>query len=101
MVFVFVFVFFGPAHDMWKFPGKGLNLRHGSNMSHYSDNARSLTPCATWEFKVVSFYPCEFLNPSQVQQRSPEALHQVKGSGEADLEHSCMSLREIEDTQII
>ena len=35
--------FFGLAQGMWKFPGQRLNLRHSSDPSHSSDNAKSLT----------------------------------------------------------
>lgn len=35
---------------MQKFLGQGSNLCHSSDPSHYSDNARSLTHCATEEF---------------------------------------------------
>ena len=34
---------FGYAHSKWKFPGQGLNPRHSSDLSHSSDNTRSLT----------------------------------------------------------
>ena len=37
----------GCACSMWKFPGQGLKLCHSSNWSLGSDNARSLTCCAT------------------------------------------------------
>ena len=34
---------------MRKFPGQGLNPHHSSSLSHSSENARSLTHCATRE----------------------------------------------------
>ena len=43
------FFFFGPAHNMWNFPGQGLNLHHSNNPSHCSDSSRSLTHCTTGE----------------------------------------------------
>ena len=36
---------------MWKFPGQGSNSSHSSDPSHCSDNARSLTRCATRELQ--------------------------------------------------
>ena len=35
--------FFGGTQLMWKFPSQGLILHHSSDLSHSSDNARSLT----------------------------------------------------------
>ena len=59
--FVLFIYFFGHTRGMWKFPGQGLNLRHSS------DNACSLTHCATRElqdfpsFKTTIFaaHSCE------------------------------------------
>ena len=42
-----LFFFFGCVCGMWKFLGQELNLSHGSNPNHCSDNTRSLTLCAT------------------------------------------------------
>ena len=39
---------------MYKFPGKGLNLHHSSNLSQCSDNAGPLTHCATRELEFQS-----------------------------------------------
>ena len=36
-------LFFGHDNSMWKFPGQESNLCHNSDLSHYSDNVRSLT----------------------------------------------------------
>ena len=44
---------FGHAHGMWKFPGQGSNTQHSSDTSHCSDNARSLTHCATRELLKI------------------------------------------------
>ena len=53
---LFIYLFIGCAHNMWKFLGHGLNLRHSGNQSHSSDNARSLTQCTTRGFhKSFSF----------------------------------------------
>ena len=38
-----------------KFPCQGLNLSHSRDLSHFSDNAGSLTHCATRELLI--FYP--------------------------------------------
>ena len=43
------YFFFGHTCSIWKFPGQGLNPCHSSNPSCYSENARSLTSCATRE----------------------------------------------------
>ena len=40
---------FGRTHGMWKFLGQELNLCHSSNLSYCSENAESLTSCATRE----------------------------------------------------
>ena len=48
--FLFFFnIFFGHARDMQKFPGQGLNLSHISDLSHSSDNTKSLTCWVTRE----------------------------------------------------
>ena len=39
----YYFDFFGPAHSMRKFSGKGRNLSYSCNQSHSSDNTGSLT----------------------------------------------------------
>ena len=41
------------AQGMWKFLDQGLNLCHSSDKSCCSDNARSLTHCATRELHVL------------------------------------------------
>ena len=40
---LFIYLFIGQARGMLKFPGQGLNLCHSSDLSHSSENARSLT----------------------------------------------------------
>ena len=42
-------VCFSQARGIWKFTGQGSNLRHSSDLSRCSDDARSLTRCATRE----------------------------------------------------
>lgn len=42
-----LFCFFGRVHAMWKFLGQGWNPYHRSNRSQCSENAASLTHCAT------------------------------------------------------
>ena len=43
-----IYLFTGHAHGLWKFPGQGSNPHHSSNHdSLCTDNARSLTRCAT------------------------------------------------------
>ena len=41
---------------MWKILGQESKPRHSSNPSHYSDNARSLTCCATRELHEHLFW---------------------------------------------
>ena len=52
VLFVFVFCH---TRGMWKFPGQGSNPCHSSNLSRFSDNAGSLTCCATKELCDVLF----------------------------------------------
>ena len=55
--FFFFFFFFGCACGMWKFPGQGLNLCHGSDPGFCNDSARNLTHCATRELcKILLFF---------------------------------------------
>lgn len=58
-------LFFSPAPytwGMWKFPGQGSNLHHGSNPSCYSDKAGSLAHWATKELHC-----CVLLGPPGLQ----------------------------------
>ena len=48
-VFAFFFFFFFCTYSMLKFPGQGSNQHHISDLNCCSDNARSLTHCATTE----------------------------------------------------
>ena len=48
-----------PACD--KFLGQGLNPRHSSDPSHFSDNASSLTCCTTRELTFLSFLKSKYL----------------------------------------
>ena len=50
MGFFIFFIFFGRDCSVWKFPGQGSNLRHNS------DNAASLTHCATRELREGLLY---------------------------------------------
>ena len=43
--------FFAHTHSMWIFPGQESNPSHGSNLSHSSDNAESLTTKPPGNFK--------------------------------------------------
>ena len=52
-VLYFYFLFFDCTHGMWKFPDQGLNLHHSNNLSHCSDNARSLTFLAARELPCI------------------------------------------------
>ena len=56
--------FFGPAWSMWKFLGQGSNPCHSSDLSHCSDNARSLICCSTRELRIVHLWAC--LTPSSL-----------------------------------
>ena len=44
---LFIYLVFGHAYGMKKFPGQRSILHHSSDPSHSSDNGRSLTCCAT------------------------------------------------------
>ena len=54
--FVCLFVF-GHAQGMWKFPGQRSNPHLSSNPSCQSNNAGSLTLCATRKLKASFFVP--------------------------------------------
>ena len=45
-------IIFGCTCGLWKFLGQKSNPCHGSDPSYCSDNARSLTTCATREFPI-------------------------------------------------
>lgn len=47
--FIYLFLFFGGTHSIWKFLGQGLNLSGNWDLCHSYGNARSLTDCATAE----------------------------------------------------
>ena len=48
-------LFFGHANGTWNFLGQGSNLHHSSELSHSSDNARSLTHWAPRECQNETF----------------------------------------------
>ena len=52
----FLFICFGHASCMWKFPGKGLNPCNDSDPSCCNDNARSLIFCTTTDLLEQHFY---------------------------------------------
>ena len=52
---MYKFCFVPHTHSMWKFLGHRLNPCHSSNPSHCSNNARSLTHCATRELLMYKF----------------------------------------------
>ena len=54
-VLLVFFFFFGHTHSMQKFQSQGSDPSHGSDWSHLSDSARSLTCWATRELPVVEF----------------------------------------------
>ena len=45
----------------WKFPGKGLNPCHSSDLSHCSDNTGSLTCCTTRELQKGRIFLLVFI----------------------------------------
>ena len=53
--FLFLFYFWLHPCGMWKVPGQGLNLHHSSDLSHSSDNHRSLTHGATGKLHICVF----------------------------------------------
>ena len=54
--FFVLFYFVGPICSMCKFPGEGSNPCHSNDRSCCSDNAGSLTHCATRELQMESFF---------------------------------------------
>ena len=78
-MWLYSFFFFGCTCGIWEFSVRGLNLWHSSNLSCYSDNAGSLTHCATRELhRCISFFLfffffffCHFLGPSHGIWRFP------------------------------
>ena len=54
--FFFFIIFFGHAHGMWKFLSQISNPHHRSDPSCCSDNASSLSHCATREILFAIFY---------------------------------------------
>ena len=52
-LFIYLFIYFGYIHGMWKFlgQGQGLNPCHSGDLSHHSDNARYLTHCTAQELQ--------------------------------------------------
>ena len=57
------FIFSG-VHIIWKFPGQGLNLHHSSNPGHCSDDAASLTCCATGNSFFIFLLWAKFIQES-------------------------------------
>ena len=53
---------FGHAHIMWKIPGQGENPCHRSDLSHCSDNIRSLTCRATGELLLKYDLPVKIVH---------------------------------------
>ena len=51
----FFFFYFLATHSMWKSPSQESNLHHSSDPSHWRENDRSLTCCATRELQVPVF----------------------------------------------
>ena len=66
--------FGGLASSMQKFPGQGSNLRHSSDPSHCSDNARSFTCSATRELLSVFRVDSHHLSCLRLQQGSETEL---------------------------
>ena len=56
-----LFFFFCHTCGMWKFPGQGLNLNLSSDLSCRSDNAGSLSHCATRELLDTNVFASVFL----------------------------------------
>ena len=70
--FFFFFFLFGHIHGMWKFPGKGLNLYHSSDPSHWGDNTGSLTCQATIVLprSQISFWNVPEMSPATAPLRA-------------------------------
>ena len=50
-----LFLFFGHACSMWKFPGQGSNSHNSSDLSCFSNDAGSLPYCTTTELPQLVF----------------------------------------------
>ena len=53
---LFIFLFFGCIHGIWKSLGQGSNPHHSHYLSHCSDNTGSLTCCTTRELTILQFF---------------------------------------------
>ena len=49
-------IFFECTHDMWMFPGQGMNLHHSSDLSHSNDNTGCLACWAMEECPKFLMY---------------------------------------------
>ena len=58
---IFIYLFFGHTHSVWKFLGQGSNSCHNSDPSQCSDTARSLTHCTARELLDVILNRIVFL----------------------------------------
>lgn len=86
--FLVLFVcFYGCIHGMWKLLGQGMNVSHGSDPRHCSDNSWFLSRCTTREnshwglMKEIFFFfltGCFLWVFTQVKAALPAALVQIK-----------------------
>ena len=79
--------FFACAHGMWKFAGQGLNSWHSSDPSCCSDNAGSLTLCATGEFWGHFFWGGGLSRAAPVAHGGSQARDRIEAAA-ASLHHS-------------
>ena len=66
---LFVLIFLAMPMALQKFPGQGSNPCHSSNLGHSSDNARSLTYCATGE--LLKGVKTKVINQEKKEQATP------------------------------
>ena len=58
-LYIYIFCY---THDMWKFPGWGMNLCHSNDLSRCCDNVKSLTCCTTREVSLIYVFNTLALN---------------------------------------
>ena len=71
--FLITFLSFGGTCSIRKFPGRGSNLRHSSDLSNCSDNARSLICWATRELPCYLIETLHSPAPAQGETASCKA----------------------------
>ena len=87
--FVHLILFCGCTHDIWKFPGQGLNLSRTCNLCHSCSNAGSLNHRAGLGIKPTA--PCNWRGCCWILN----ALCQSRNSPLSILKWNCFSVDEL------